>query len=164
VCLFLSSYVPLFLILLVLYWGTQPVVAYAAVALMLGGALGLLGLWLWVRRTKASPLEVAAVERQDPEVLGYLVVYLFPFLDLPLGTPRGQAVGLLLFLVVGLLYVHSAMLHVNPTLAVLGVHVYEVESTRGKRHTVITRADRLLPGDELDAVDLERGIHWGTRA
>ena len=162
VCLFLSSYIPLFAILTVRYWDVQPMVSYASIGLSILGGLGLLALWAWIRGTDGTSLRASSVQRQDQEVLAYLVTYLFPFLELQLTDPRGIAVALLLFVTVGLLYVSSSMLHVNPTLAMFGVHVFEVESQNGKSHTVVTRANRLIPGEEITVISLSNRLHWGS--
>lgn len=161
ICLFLSSYIPLFAILGIKYWGIQRWVTYTAAVFSLLGVIGLLGLWLWIRDTRGTSLKVTSVERQDQELLAYLITYLFPFLQLQLGDPRSTAIAAILFLTVGLLYVSSSMLHVNPTLAFFGIHIYEVESTGGKTHTILTRADRLIPGKELEAISLANRLHWG---
>ena len=137
--LFLSSYFPLSLILFVLLIKThwQAAVILLAIGLV---SLTVLLLYLWsLRNTAPMRVMVAAVQRRDRDVMAYLTGYVIPFLAVPFnGWDRG--IGLALFFgVIGVLYIKSNLIHVNPMLAILGYRLYEITLQDGGVHALITK-------------------------
>jgi hypothetical protein len=157
--LFISSYFPLALIFFVLYLGQQPVWAIASLAL---GSLGLVILLLFffrfAPRLGAFQAKVTGVQRRDADVMSYIASYLIPFVALPFsGWQQGIAL-LLFFLVLGIVYVNSNMIHVNPMLNLVGYHLYEITVENSQvPHALITR-HRVAPGETLHLIDIGDGI------
>ena len=150
--LFLSGYLPLFVIFAVQsfpkyrYWACLPLgVAFLAT----------LGSWIflrWVDSSAPRPITVRRVHRRDAEVVVYMFAFIFPFLhvDLEAGS---NALGLGIFFVVLMtLIVTSNMIHINPTLNLFGWHLYEITLDGGIEHTLLTRRSRLLQGTHLEGV------------
>ena len=164
--LFLSSFLPAFLIFTLLNWAKYG--PWALLPLLAGfvGILGLLAVLAWVRTTVPIPLLVKSVHRKDAEALAYLVTYVLPFLSVNFSDLTSLAGFFVLFVTLAIIYISADMLHVNPTLSLLGWHVYEVETSAGYSHTVITRRRRLLPADTLSVIPITDEIDWeeSTRA
>jgi hypothetical protein len=86
-----------------------------------------------------NPETVASVNRRDGEAMSYIVSYLLPFIALPSGTlADGISLGIFL-LVLGVLYINSDMLHINPMLNLGGWHIYEITISNGETRTLIAR-------------------------
>jgi len=64
----------------------------------------------------------------DGEILAYIFTYVLPFLGFP--EERRLIVVLFLLLIIGILYIRSDMIGINPLLAVFGYHVIKVEWTK----------------------------------
>lgn len=160
--LFLSSYIPLFMILAVQYWRVLDWLVITVVILSGLGVLGLAVLAYLIGSTQGMDIQPTGVKRRDEAVLAYIVTYLLPFLDLQFAAPRDTVVAVILLLTVGLLYVNSRMIHVNPTLAILGIHIYEIETSSGQTHTIISKSNKLVPRETIRATELAPRIHWGS--
>ena len=162
--LFLSSYVPVFFIFSVLGWKTYGFWALVPAGVGLVGALGIVVVRLWVRTTAPISFPVSAVQRKDAEALAYLVTYVLPFLNVKPDDPSSVASLVILFVTLAAVYINADMLHINPTLNLLGWHVFEVDTPGGTSHTVSTRRRRILRGDTLTVITLADGIQWaGSR-
>jgi hypothetical protein len=99
-------------------------VAFLAVSL---AALGVFRLAA-ARRAKHR-VTVMSVEHRTPDVAAYAVTYLLPFLVVFDGTWR-DVLALALFVgLIGVIYVNSGMLYVNPVLALFGYHLFLVRAT-----------------------------------
>jgi len=158
--LFLSSYVPVFLIFSILGWNSY---GYWSLVPSVVGVLGVIGILVarqWVRTTAAIPITVDSVQRKDAEALAYLVTYVLPFLDLKLEELSKVASLIILFATLAVIYINADMLHVNPTLSLLGWHIFEVGTPAGRSHMVITRRRRVLKGEVLDTITLADAIQW----
>jgi hypothetical protein len=159
VLLFLSSYFPLTLIFAVqLLLRNRP--EWAAAALTLG-TIGLLGISIYLRVARTlNPItiKVEIVRRRDGEAMSYIVSYLLPFLTMSSGS-IGDAIGLVIFLIVlGILYINSDMIHINPMLNVAGWHVYEVEMAGGEIGTLISKR-RVRRGKDASVVQMGQDIY-----
>ncbi len=155
--LFLSSYFPLTLIIFILMFEKNLIIAATILVL---GILGLAGVSLYlftVQKLNPLSIEVAAVRRRDGEAMSYIVTYLLPFLAVPFSTVE-QSIGLgIVFVVLGILYVCSDMIHINPMLNLLGFHIYEIELKNGDIYSIIARG-RVRRGRTLSAVKVADDI------
>lgn len=163
VLLFLSSYFPLSLIFAVqLYLKDRPLWAIAALST---GTLGLGGLWIYlvaVRKLNPISVKVEAVLRRDGEAMSYIVTYLLPFLALPSGDV-GQSIGLAIFLfVLGVLYINSDMIHINPVLNLVGWHIYEADLANGQTCTLVARR-RIRRGNDIKVVEIGQDLYLEAR-
>jgi hypothetical protein len=122
--LFLSSYAPAFLILAVR--SIDRSCALFAVSLTL--AVGTSGVFLlFIRFARGgAPFNttVVDVEPHDADLAAYVATYLLPFIVV-FGASVQDVIALGLFLFfIGILWVNSGMLYLNPLLALRGYHVY----------------------------------------
>lgn len=166
--LFLSSYSPLAVILAVQHWDRR-VVAGALLGVAVASILALI-LFLQVALSAgAYPTRIARASLRDGDLVGYIVAYLLPFLGIDFSKSR-DAISLgILLLVIGVLYAHSNLIYVNPVLATLGYHLFEVEEDGGRTIVVLSRKRYLEVGREISVVSLgnyvalEKGTHGTGR-
>jgi hypothetical protein len=127
--LFLSSYAPLFLLLGLRSYDRSCTIFWVSIGL-LALSVGSFALFLWsARRSPKYEVTVVAVEYRSADVAGYAVTYLLPFLAVFEGSWRDVlALGLFIGLV-GVIYVNSGMLYINPLLALLGYHLLLLRAT-----------------------------------
>jgi hypothetical protein len=137
--LFLSSYFPLSLIFFVILVQEH---RYIAIGILAVGSGGLLWMLLYLRKAQtlgAIQIEIAGFHRRDAEAMAYIVTYIIPFLVIPFhGWKEGIALCIF-FVVLGILYVNSNMIHINPMLNLLGYHLYEITSEDGGVHSLVAR-------------------------
>lgn len=70
-------------------------------------------------------MTIVSVENMNSGILAYIFTYILPFL----GFPEERQLGVLIFLliIIGILYVRSDMLGINPLLAIFGYHIVKIE-------------------------------------
>lgn len=164
--LFLSSYSPAMLILAVRSFHHSTALFWISLAVALPSAAAFL-LFIFVQR-KGGPFRatVDEVEPQDAELAAYVATYLLPFIVV-FGATLQDVIALALFLFfIGLLWVNSSMVYLNPLLALIGYHVYVARITpigvgpagAISRTFVLSRTADLRAGDEVRASNVSRGV------
>lgn len=98
--------------------------------ILLGAAaVGVLLFAIIAKRCTSQEMTVLNIRARDSDLAGYLVGYLLPFLSMAASTWRDVLALALFFIVIGVVYVNSRMIYVNPVLAIMGYHLYEVQAT-----------------------------------
>lgn len=134
--LFLSSFSPLFLALAFRFDGTALRFTCAGVCLL--GVLALLAvLNLWLDRTPMTVV-VASADDRGPDVSGYITAYLMPLLAVPEPTAGDLLAYVTILLVIGLVYVRSRMIQMNPLLYLLGLRLSAITTIDGFRGYIIS--------------------------
>lgn len=157
--MFVSSYSPLFLILAIQFEARWLQVACAAIA-----ALGVLTLLLLLHAMKGknkTPFRVVSVADQGAEVAGYLATYLLPFLTISEPAPKDLVAYGLFLVVVGIVYVQSDMVQINPLLYLMRYRVSGITTSDGWNGYLIARQrplkdQSLLVSRFINTLALER--------
>ena len=155
--LFLSSYFPLLLIFAVQYFFESEFL-WAALVLAIGAA-SLLAVAVYLRslRKMASiKIDVQSIARRDGEAMSYIVTYLLPFVALPGDTAGLVSLGIF-FVVLGVLYVNSNMIHINPTLNMAGWRIAEITLSSGEDVTLLYKK-RIHRRQSVQAIQVGEGI------
>lgn len=151
--LFFSSYVPLWVIFSIV---TREKNWHASLAFLVLSILSIVGTFIFfsvVQRLAPVSHRVVQITRKDSDTMSYIASYVVPFAATTL-TDADQAFALAIFLgVLGVVYVNSGMIHVNPLLSAAGYNLYEVESADGTPSVVLTRR-RIKRGDTLSIIDI----------
>jgi hypothetical protein len=114
--------------------------------------IGLAAFFRFVSTTSPRLQQVVQVQNKDAEVMAYIVSYVFPFLGLNFEDPMNVISLGIFFAILGVIYINSNMIHINPTLNIFGYHIYEIETSSGSTQTVISRKSRLIRGEKLNVV------------
>jgi hypothetical protein len=124
--LFLSSYTPLFVLIAIRSIGRSTVIVTSCGALAVAGIAGTTLFLATATRKSRGDYVLLDVENRDGDVAGYAATYLLPFVTV--FSARWQDVvslaGFIAFL--GVIYVRSRLVFINPLLAVLGYHLWRV--------------------------------------
>jgi hypothetical protein len=162
IALFLSSYAPLFALLAWTNRGTTWVwLTLAIVAVLSVVALAVV---FRIKATDVGPrLVVARSTPDEGEVMAYVSTYLLPFLGLDLSSATGIVVFLGFLVVVGVVYVNSNMLFVNPLLSVAGYHTFKVVDPDGAEYRLVTRRKDLEVGAALRPAQVGRYVRLEVR-
>jgi hypothetical protein len=147
--LFLCSYAPLFAILAIRFehiWLIVTCGLLAGVGFGMGAAV-----LLRFRSVTASTWVARTAEDRGGEVAGYLATYLLPFVTVAEPGVR-DVIGYVLFLViVGVIYVRSSLVQINPTLYLFGWRLYGIEVGDGWSGYLLARRP-VKRGEELRTV------------
>lgn len=88
------------------------------------------------------PERIITIENVNFEHLTFLATYLLPFLTFNLTEDRNALIFFLILIIIGMIYVKTNMFYTNPTLALLGYHIYKV-STSNRTNIIIITKDKL---------------------
>jgi hypothetical protein len=83
---------------------------------------------------------------------------LIPFLDIKLDEISSAVSLLLFFLVVGVLYVHSNLIYINPTLNLMRYHLFEIELEGGMTSALLSKRRFVERGASIPVVSLGEQI------
>ncbi|MBS1815393.1 MAG: hypothetical protein JSS87_10995 [Acidobacteria bacterium] len=150
----MSSYAPLLLITAVKYHAKHPHLALTLTGLALVSVLALKLFLSSAAKLGSSSITVEQISAKDTEGMSYIVTYLIPFLDLKLEEPASAIALFFLFAVVGILYVNSNMIYINPTINLLGYHLFEIETSSKKREALLTKRGYIERGSVIQGISL----------
>ncbi len=159
--LFVSSYFPLTVIFWILFITQQPLYAWIILGIGLVGLIGML-IYFFGIVAKMTPIQEKVTGRQirDGDVMGYIASYLLPLVTFPLNGWQQIAILLVFLAVLGIVYINSDMIRINPMLNLLGYHLYEITVENGpESYSLITRR-QVKRGETIRLVDVGRGIFW----
>ena len=162
--LFLSSYFPLALIFFLLFIGKQPIWAIVTLAVGLAGLIIMVLYFLqFAPRLGSFQTKVTGMQRRDADVMSYIASYLIPFVAFPLDGWQQGAALLIFIAVLGIVYVNSNMIHVNPMLNLMGYHLYEIAVEKSEvPHALITH-HRVALGETIHLIDIGEGMFLEKR-
>ena len=102
-------------------------------------------------------------ERNDKEVLAFLLAYLLPFVSSKDMAFSGEwLTGAYIFGVIFLVFAHAGAFHFNPVMGLLGYHFYSVKNGDGVSNLLISKAELRRPGKDVQTVRLAHGIYLHT--
>lgn len=175
--IFLSSYIPLFLILALKHYSVKVVFPtrlfghhlsqYAGLKIpaltIFWLILSVIAYWLLklVFRVRLArepiPKKITRVSSRNDAVTNYLLVYIFPFVVLDYTQVVNWIAFIAIFIVIGIIQVRSSHLYVNPVLGLKGYNIYEAE-TADERMLLLT-PQRIHGETSISAVELSRGVY-----
>jgi hypothetical protein len=109
------------------------------------------------------PFEVKKLENINYEHLTFLATYVVPLISFDFGSGRQMIVLALLLVVMGIIYIKTDLFYANPSLALLGFHIYRASGQfkNGEREgiTLICR-ERLTENQRVSYIKLDERIYY----
>ena len=115
-----------------------------------------------IRRNRSLPDKVIMIENLNWEHLTFLVTYVIPFLSFNLNEDRNGLVFFLVLIIIGIIYIKTNMFYTNPTLALLGYHIYKL-STTNKENIIIISKDVIQENDRIQYQLLSDNIYMANK-
>lgn len=165
--LFMSSYAPLFAVAAIRFDSVWLRVSFALIALF--SLLALLTLVSTTRRRVASREVVPTAARDlGSEVSAYIATYLLPFVAVDRPGPTDLAAYAVVFAVLGVVFINSDMIGVNPVLYLLGFRIYGVKGVRidqagDHQEAFLVSAEPIRSGAPVHVADLADGVLIAVR-
>ncbi|WAM38912.1 hypothetical protein [Leuconostoc pseudomesenteroides] len=100
--------------------------------------------------SKALP-ENMEISPESDSLMNYVVTYFTPLISFNLYNPKSVIMNILLFLLIGLMYVGSSATYLNPVLGIFGFRIFGVSGFPNAHH-IISR----LSFDEIETVKKRR--------
>jgi hypothetical protein len=105
----------------------------------------------FIQGAPGLPQKVNEIQDINYETVSFLITYIIPLLFFVVGADisayRNFIVLILTLLIIGIIYCRTNMFYTNPTLAILGFHIYKVTTNQNKDIIVIIRGKLNLADD-----------------
>lgn len=109
------------------------------------------------------PFQLKKLENINYEHLTFLATYVVPLISFDFGSGRQIVVLLCLLTVMGVIYIKTDLFYANPSLALLGFHIYRASGhfKNGEREgiTLISR-ERLSENQKVSYIKLDERIYF----
>jgi hypothetical protein len=162
ITLFLSSFSPLFALMAFENRG------HCLAVVLLGGAVfvgvsGLVAVMATLNSEVGPPIIPLSAVPKDGDVLAYIAVYLVPFLSVDLNHANGIVAFCGFLVVLGIVYINSNMLFVNPLLSIAGYHTFEVTDKQTNMFTLVARQRDISLGVTIRPAQIDRHLRVDAR-
>ncbi|TCD46823.1 hypothetical protein [Chlorobium sp. N1] len=105
-------------------------------------------------------ISIVEFERNDKDVLAFLLAYLLPFLSSKSMDFQGQwLTGAYILLIIFLVVSHTGAFHFNPVMALVGYHFYGIRTKDGVSQLLICRGTLKRLNQEVSTVRLAPNIY-----
>lgn len=116
-----------------------------------------------LRGANEIPFQVNKLENINYEHLTFLATYVVPLISFNFASGRQMIVLALLLVVMGAIYIKTDLFYANPSLALLGFHIYRANGhfKTGEREgiTLICR-ERLADSQRVSYIKLDERIYY----
>lgn len=119
--------------------------------------------------TTPTQIKVTKLKNINYEHITFLTTYIIPLMSFDLSNSRYLLLLVFILFVIGVIYIKTNLYYANPTLALLGYHIYKLsgvnnyESDDYSEITVITR-EKIKNTDEIKVKLLSGNIYFGRKA
>lgn len=161
---FLSSYIPLYILLIVKDFDFSDLwknlTASNMVLLGLSVFSGLF-IFLLLSSKDAETISINKINAKREEVLSYYITYLIPLLTFEPGKINSIIVTVIVFFTIGVLYTVNGLLHWNPTLSMVRYKLYSVDDRAIllSKKSEVDLARAVLAKDQIIAKQIIPGIY-----
>ena len=111
---------------------------------------------------RSLPEKINKIENVNWEHLTFLTTYVIPFVTFNFNEDRNGLIFFLLLIIIGFIYVKTNMFYTNPTLALLGYHIYKV-STNNRENIIIITKGVLKENDWIESKLLSDNIYIANK-
>ncbi|MCP4570472.1 MAG: hypothetical protein GY841_23050 [FCB group bacterium] len=154
IALFLTSYIPL-MIIISIQCNFKPLYLNVIIATLAGFSILIVALFfIFSRKISAVDLPVTSVANKDADALGYIVTYLVPYLGMELADTRNLISVAIVILTLMAIYVNSNMIFVNPVVNLMGYHIFEITDNEENFYLLLSRRRRIQDGEEIKVARL----------
>lgn len=160
--LFLSSYVPLIIIFSIRVVKNYRYFTISGIIISIILTIILLRVVKATAQLPIEPISLSSVNYKSSDLLAYMFSYVFPFLELDLGSYIDSIIILFIFVILAVIYINSNMIYINPMLSVFGYKIYEIISETNDVYILITKKSKLPVGGSLDVYDLGSNVKMGV--
>ena len=119
-----------------------------------------------LKGTQEIPFEITKIESINYEHLTFLATYVVPLISFDFDSLRQMLVLGLLLVVMGAIYIKTDLFYANPSLALLGFHIYRVNGNfkvGDREDLVVICRGRLNVGEKVGYIKLDERIYFAER-
>lgn len=138
IIMFISSYFPLYIMLLILYFEEYKDILFNFTIkkciilsiIFLLVFISLFSIYLLKKSKSCRKITNNKVERPDDTIISYIMTYIIPLLSIDMSKNSTVLVNFILFLVIGYLYIRLNLVYLNPLWAIFGYLSYRFNDNK----------------------------------
>ena len=112
------------------------------------------------------PFKLVKVESINYEHLTFLATYIIPLVTFDFESVRYLIVLALLLIFMGVIYIKTDLFYANPSLALLGFHIYKADGLfKGddtRENIIIITRSKLTKNERVSYIKLDERIYYGA--
>lgn len=111
-----------------------------------------------------TPFEITKIENLNYEHLTFLSTYIVPLIAFDLSKIKYIVVLLILLITIGGIYIKTDMFHANPSLALIGYHIYRIDGnfrTGVRKNIIVISREKLSLSMKVSYKELNDKIYYG---
>lgn len=112
------------------------------------------------------PFEIKKIESINYEHLTFLATYVVPLISFDFSSGRQMVVLALLLIVMGIIYIKTDLFYANPSLALMGFHIYRVDGefkTGSRKGIILICRSKFIAGDKVSYIKLDDRIYYAKK-
>ncbi len=118
----------------------------------------------WLKSTPDMPKKVIKVSKTNESYLEFLAAYIIPLVCFDFSNPRQILVFFIFYILIGCIYIRTNLFCTNPTLALLGYDIYNVEYQldNGKTQEILAFANEKIlsmEGKRVRFININKSIY-----
>ena len=121
-----------------------------------------------LRGTTDIPFQIKKIESVNYEHLTFLATYVIPLVGFDFDSTRYLIVLGVLLVVMGVIYVKTDLFYANPSLALLGFHIYKVDGNfkgnENRNDLILITMNKLSKDDRVSYIKLDERIFYAVKA
>ena len=128
--------------------------------------------YLWfkyvnIRGSQHISCKIKKIESLQSDILAFLAAYFVPLVSFSISKTNHQIVLIILFVVIGLLYVNGDLYYQNPTLALIGFKTYKVHCDMGEnselKEKCVLSLSSLQEDDRISYICLSENVWFAIK-
>ena len=166
--MFISSYFPLYVFLLILQYKVYKNIDYTltfeniymvvfVISMIFFILLSFLSMYLLKKSSGSEKTTITEINRTDDNIISYIFTYILPIISFSLDDFPSALVNFLIFILVGFIYIKMDLMYLNPLWTLQGYISYEMEDKYIITDIPINTLRRNI-GDSLRGYSLSNGI------
>lgn len=134
ICMFISSYFPLYIMLLILEYNSFNTkdkllngnILFFVMCMSICIGISLISTVFVFSENGSKSIKVNDLERPDDTIISYMMTYIIPLLTNEYHDRQVLVVNIILFLLIGYLYIRLNLMYLNPLWSICGYLPYRV--------------------------------------
>ncbi len=166
IMMFLTSYFPLFVIIMIKH-SEQIEVFYVLIPIIVISSIALLHVFSTLNKISGSykigdsVVAKGRIENTSKATLEYFLTYVVPLLTFNLTEWKEFTIFGIVFFIIGVLYVKSDLIYMNPTLILLRFNIYKL--VLDEREVVVISKNNNKKGIMNPVVEIGAGVYYERR-
>lgn len=166
ILMFLTSYFPLFVIIMIKHY-EQIEVFYVLIPIIIISSIGMWHVFKTLNKVGGSyeigenKVAQGRIENTSKSTLEYFLTYVVPLLTFNLTEWKEFTIFGIVFFIIGVLYVKSDLIYMNPTLVLLRYNIYKL--VLEDREVVVISKNNNRKSIQNPVIEIGNGVYYERR-